>query len=469
MPDLRHLDPVDPMYRAVYADGSTLLVRHGREAMTQEIREFAGARTPRPSAVSPTGSSTLYRARDGLVHRRQLRLAPRPDQAVEVRPRTRQLGGFGKLGKKVASFFDDERLQRIFSFQSMYAGLAPYEALALYAVITYMDSIDGVFVPEGGMHTMAPGPRRRGEQPRASRSATSSPVTASCVRRAGAVTGVDDRRRAGRRRRRRVQPRPARRLPRACSRDIDAPRRPLGRATTRRRAWCGSPVSRGCRLPTQPPQHPLRRRLGRLVQGPDRRWCPHARPVDPRHAAQPRRPVARPRRATRASTCSNPHRTSTARSTGRRSATRIVDLHARVAALGYPTDVEVERFDDPLDWERMGMERGTPFALCPHVPPDRTVPPEQRRQAGAGPRVHRFGHAAGRRRADGARLGQARRATRRPVRVAASLMAGVSFRRRPGRPRRRPSVPAGPVTLDESYERCRELNKRHGTTYYWST
>ena len=25
------------------------------------------------------------------------------------------------------------------------------------------------------------------------------------------------------------------------------------------------------------------------------------------------------------------------------------------------------------------------------------------------------------------------------------------------------------ITLEESYERCRELNKRHGTTYYWST
>jgi phytoene desaturase len=39
------------------------------------------------------------------------------------------------------AYFDDERLQRIFSFQAMYAGLAPYEALAIYCVITYMDSI----------------------------------------------------------------------------------------------------------------------------------------------------------------------------------------------------------------------------------------------------------------------------------------------------------------------------------------
>ena len=30
-------------------------------------------------------------------------------------------------------------------------------------------------------------------------------------------------------------------------------------------------------------------------------------------------------------------------------------------------------------------------------------------------------------------------------------------------------LPAGPVTLEESYELCREFNKRHGTTYYWST
>ena len=68
-----------------------------------------------------------------------------------------RIGGFGRLGRKVASFFDDERLQRIFGFQAMYAGVAPYEALALYAVITYMDSIEGVYVPDGGMHAMATG------------------------------------------------------------------------------------------------------------------------------------------------------------------------------------------------------------------------------------------------------------------------------------------------------------------------
>ena len=26
-----------------------------------------------------------------------------------------------------------------------------------------------------------------------------------------------------------------------------------------------------------------------------------------------------------------------------------------------------------------------------------------------------------------------------------------------------------PVTLESSYRRCRELNRRYGTTYYWAT
>lgn len=30
-------------------------------------------------------------------------------------------------------------------------------------------------------------------------------------------------------------------------------------------------------------------------------------------------------------------------------------------------------------------------------------------------------------------------------------------------------LPSWPVTMSESYELCRQFNKRHGTTYYWST
>jgi phytoene synthase len=44
----------------------------------------------------------------------------------------------------------------------------------------------------------------------------------------------------------------------------------------------------------------------------------------------------------------------------------------------------------------------------------------------------------------------------------------LPFRRRPPTPTTH-LLPEGPVTLEESYQLCREFNKRHGTTYYWST
>ena len=157
MDDYLTIDPVDPMYRAVYADGSVLHVRHGREAMTEEIRQFANAREAGAFNEFCEWLGELYAVE--MPHFIDANF----DSVLDLMKPWRagldliRLGGFGRLDRKVASFFQDPRLQRIFSFQSMYAGLAPHDALALYAVITYMDSVEGVFVPRGGMHAMASG------------------------------------------------------------------------------------------------------------------------------------------------------------------------------------------------------------------------------------------------------------------------------------------------------------------------
>jgi phytoene desaturase len=63
-------------------------------------------------------------------------------------------GGFRRLAPKVGQYLKDERTQRLYSFQSLYAGVSPYDAMALYAVIAYMDSVAGVFFPRGGMHAV---------------------------------------------------------------------------------------------------------------------------------------------------------------------------------------------------------------------------------------------------------------------------------------------------------------------------
>ena len=150
MDDHVALRPVDPMYRAVFADGSELHVRHGREAMAEEIRAVAGpARGGRLRPVRRLADRAVP-GRDAELHRRRLRLGARPRAALAGR-RCASCASAGSAGSaaRSASFFDDERLQRIFGFQAMYAGVAPHEALALYSVITYMDTVEGVVRPRG--------------------------------------------------------------------------------------------------------------------------------------------------------------------------------------------------------------------------------------------------------------------------------------------------------------------------------
>jgi phytoene desaturase len=145
---------LDPAYRACFADGSTIFVRYGREAMRAEIARTCGS----------VDAAAFEEFVDWL---RRLYLVEMPHFIVQnydsplglfssprAVARLLRLRAFGRLGAEVRRRFADPRLHRLFSFQSMYAGLAPDAALSLYAVITYMDSIEGVYFPDGGMHAV---------------------------------------------------------------------------------------------------------------------------------------------------------------------------------------------------------------------------------------------------------------------------------------------------------------------------
>ena len=154
MAEMLTLHPVDPMYRASFADGSVIHVRHGREAMTEEIRTTCGPREAAAFDRFVRWLTALYEVE--MPHFIDRNFDSPFDLARPVGPALRllRLGGLRRLATKVDGFFDDDRLRRLFSFQAMYAGLAPYEALAAFGVITYMDSVGGVYFPEGGMHAV---------------------------------------------------------------------------------------------------------------------------------------------------------------------------------------------------------------------------------------------------------------------------------------------------------------------------
>ncbi|MFN8125812.1 MAG: phytoene desaturase family protein [Candidatus Nanopelagicales bacterium] len=150
MSDWLDLRPLDPIYRTYYPDGSQLDVHADPQRMAAEIRRVVG----------PGEAAGYLRYVDHLRALYDVEFADFIDRNTDhpwdlLTPRFLQLvrlGGFRRLDTKVRQFLQDPRTIRSLSFQAMYAGVSPFSALALYGVISYMDSVAGVSVPRGGMH-----------------------------------------------------------------------------------------------------------------------------------------------------------------------------------------------------------------------------------------------------------------------------------------------------------------------------
>ena len=143
---------VDPAYRASFADGSALNVHSGRDDMAAEIERFAGR----------SQADGYLRLRDWLTRLYEVEfdgfIAANFDSPLALLTpqlaRLAGIGGFRRWERMVSTFISDERLRRVFTFQALYAGVPPQRALAVYAVIAFMDTISGVYFPRGGVRAL---------------------------------------------------------------------------------------------------------------------------------------------------------------------------------------------------------------------------------------------------------------------------------------------------------------------------
>jgi phytoene desaturase len=153
--DRLDLLPVAPAYRASFADGSRLDVSTDPDTMVSAIRDFAGGGDAAGYLRLRGWLTDLYKTEfDGFIGANfDSPLSLLTPQLV----RLVAMGGFRRWDRVVKRFLQDERLQRIFTFQALYAGVPPDNALAVYAVIAYMDTIAGVYFPRGGMRALPDG------------------------------------------------------------------------------------------------------------------------------------------------------------------------------------------------------------------------------------------------------------------------------------------------------------------------
>ena len=150
--DRLDLLPVHPAYHAAFADGATLEVHTETTAMYTEIERFAGRREADSYLEMRAWLTQLYRTEfDGFIGANfdspLSLLTPQLAKLIA-------LGGFRRWENVIRRFIKDERLLRVFTFQALYAGVPPQSALAVYAVIAYMDTIAGVYFPRGGMRAL---------------------------------------------------------------------------------------------------------------------------------------------------------------------------------------------------------------------------------------------------------------------------------------------------------------------------
>ena len=362
MADHLTLEALDPMYRATFADEGEIHVRRGTEAMRAEIAASCGAGDAEGFDRFCRWLTDLYALeRPHFIDRNfgsPIGLAWPPGPLL----RLVAMGGLRKLDRVVSGYFADPRLRKLFSFQALYAGLSPFAALAIYGVITYMDTIEGVYAPVGGMGAIGPALASAAEKAGATL-LWSSPVERILRWPSGSARGV--------------------RLADGAIIEADAVVANPDLPVAYRDLVPSVPMPRVARRGTYSPSCALwvAGVRGELPAGAahhnihfGRQWREAFEAVLDRGVRMPD-PSILVTSASRTDPTLAPPGCSTLyalepvpnldgaidwsreRDEVRRS------LVERVGSFGYPVDAEVELWLDPSEWAARGMERGTPFGL----------------------------------------------------------------------------------------------------------
>jgi phytoene desaturase len=151
--DYLRLVPLDSNYRVTFGDGDSLTIRRTLPELIDELERIEPGVTPRFYRFLEDACYKYRLGRSEFVERdfdsardffglRNLRLLLK----------TRALNNYYR---QVSTFFRTEKLRQAFSLQTMYLGLSPFEAPAVYSLLPYTElAEDGLWFPEGGMYSL---------------------------------------------------------------------------------------------------------------------------------------------------------------------------------------------------------------------------------------------------------------------------------------------------------------------------
>ena len=150
MEDYLDLRRIDPTYRFHFGDGTHLALTADLKAMQEQLE-----------AIEPSSFGEMLRYMvEGQRHY---------SLAVEDLAGRNFYGFFDYFNPKnvglifklkalikhydnIGNYFKHPHLKGAFTFQDMYLGLSPFDAPSTYSLLQYMELVDGVWYPFGGMY-----------------------------------------------------------------------------------------------------------------------------------------------------------------------------------------------------------------------------------------------------------------------------------------------------------------------------
>ena len=141
---------LDPNYRVYFHDDTYIDLYSNMARLAQEVEKVEPGGAERLFRFIGEGAKKYELGMD-FVDRNYDRITDLVNPMAGIR--LLQTRAHQNLYRQVSRFFKyNDKLTKAFSFHSMFLGLSPFDALAMYSLITYADLALGMWYPIGGIY-----------------------------------------------------------------------------------------------------------------------------------------------------------------------------------------------------------------------------------------------------------------------------------------------------------------------------
>jgi phytoene desaturase len=150
--DRLQLVQLEPNYRIHFHDGTSLDLSGNMARLSEEVERIAPGSGPRLFHFLGE-AARKYALGMPFVDRNYDHITDLMNPVAGLR--LLRTSAHRNLYRQVSAYFGHEdKLAKAFSFHSMFLGLSPMDALAMYSLITYADLAGGMWYPLGGVYSI---------------------------------------------------------------------------------------------------------------------------------------------------------------------------------------------------------------------------------------------------------------------------------------------------------------------------